>query len=110
MRGHSIRAHVVAPIWARVPEKTRWRIVAWLNRSQGRCWCDLVDAAMCWHHDTDDACGVPTPLIGSDKAARCKSVCDWSHPDHTGEHDCACYCAKFQFLAPDGAIDRKANR
>lgn len=105
---HTIRAHIVGPLWACIPEKTRWHIVTWLNRSPDRCWCDLVDAALCWHRERD-ACDIPTPL-GSDKGARCKSVCDWSHSDHVGEHDCACYCGKFQFLAPEGAIDRKATR
>ena len=107
LRPHSLRAHLLAPIWKRIPEKQRWTVVHWLNKSTHYCWCDLVDAALCWHND--DSCDTALPTH-SGKNDRCKTVCDWSHPDHFGEHDCSCYCGKFQFLAPEGAINREARR
>lgn len=103
---HSATSHLLGPIWARVPERSRWRIVGWLNKSRRYCWCDLVDAALC--HREDDACDIRLPRAG-DKGDRCKTVCDWGRFDHTGEHDCCCYCGKFQFRAIDGARDRNGG-
>lgn len=102
---HSLRAHLLAPIWSRLSERMRWRTVDRLNRSERYCWPDLVDAALCWHEG--DACDIalPTPT----RAEQCASACDWSHPDHVGDHECSCYCGKFQFRANEGAIDRKAG-
>jgi hypothetical protein len=105
-RGHSVVAHVVAPLWVRVPEKRRWRIVHRLDKSRERCWSDLVDAALT--HSESDACDIKTPLGCA--ADRCKSVCDWGHLDHAGEHDCSCYCGKFQFRTPEGSRDRDGAR
>lgn len=109
LRQHSIRHHIVAPIWVRIPEKWRWKIVHRLDRSQRRCWSSLVDAALVYHPD-DDACDVPTPLgcgVGD-----CATTCYWvgGHVvgDHIGSHDCACYCGKFKFRAAEGGDDRNA--
>jgi hypothetical protein len=99
---HSARAHVVAPIWLRIPEKRRWAIVHWLNRSRRQCWADLVDDALA--RPESDPCDVHIPSL--QREPRCASVCGWWHPDHTGEHTCSCYCNKFQFAATDGARDR----
>jgi hypothetical protein len=106
---HSIWQHVAAPAWLRVPEKWRWWTVDKLNRSQQRCWSTLVSDAMT--HREDDACDTHVPsLRGGEDAARCKSVCDWFHPDHAGQHACACYCGKFQFTASDGLSEREQAR
>ena len=101
---HSIKHHVFGPLWLRVSERLRWRIVHVLNRSDRYCWSDLVGAALTTGGPEFDACDVALPLAGSE---RCRTVCDWSHPSHTGEHECNCYCGKFRFTAPDGAIDRR---
>lgn len=108
LQHHSLRSHLLAPIWLRVPEKHRWTVVSRLNKSRRQCWCDLVDAALACHER--DACDVSVPGPRSERAPRCASACDWSHPDHTGEHPCACYCGKFQFTAPDGGIERRVGQ
>lgn len=108
LRDHSIRAHVVAPIWLWLPEKWRWSVVTRLNRSNRQCWSDLVSDALAW--DEDDACDVHVPRLRNDDAPRCASVCDYMHPDHSGEHPCSCYCGKFEFVASDGALDRRDTR
>jgi hypothetical protein len=101
---HSVRSHIVAPIWLRIPEKHRWTIAHWLNRSRRTCWADLVDDALA--RPESDPCDVHIPSLPGVRKPRCASVCWWSHPEHTGEHDCSCYCNKFQFTATDGARDR----
>lgn len=106
-RWHSVYAHIAAPIWLRIPEKHRWTIVYRFDKSRRRCWSDLVSDALAYREDDPCDTHVPPVQITSDGAARCKSVCDWSHPDHTGEHPCACYCGKFQFVAPNGSIERR---
>lgn len=93
---HSVRAHILGPIWIRIPEKHRWRIVDLLNRSQKRQWCSLVDAALAVPEK--DACNIYTP--DGSKSDYCKTTCDWF--GHTGEHSCECYCGKFQFRASEG--------
>lgn len=103
---HSAWSHIAAPIWLRVPERARWRIVYRLNRSRRRCWCDLVDDALCYREK--DACDIHVPTLRPTGAGRCGSVCGWSHPSHVGEHACSCYCNKFQFVATEGAIERRA--
>lgn len=105
-RWHSVRSHLLAPIWLRVPEKHRWTFVHWLDRSRRRCWSDLVSDALA--RPEDDACDVYIPSLRGEKKPRCASVCDWMHPSHAGDHDCSCYCGKFQFAAADGANDRRA--
>ena len=35
---HSVRSHVVAPIWLRIPEKHRWTIAHWLNATQSEAY------------------------------------------------------------------------
>lgn len=92
---HSVRAHVVAPIWVRLPEKARWRIVNLLNKSDWFCWADLVSAALCYPED--DACDVHTPTTSG--AEHCANVCGWMSPEHKTEHPCSCYCGKFRFTA-----------
>jgi hypothetical protein len=106
LRYHSVRSHLVAPIWRRVPERVRWEIVHHLNKSQHRCWCDLVDAALCQRED--DACDVSIPPR-REAEPYCSRVCGYSHFEHAGSHACACYCGKFQFQATDGAIDRRGR-
>lgn len=102
---HSLWKHIAASVWLRIPEKRRWTIVGLLDKSQRRCWADLVSDAMAYPER--DACDVHVPPLRGDRALDCASVCGWSHPTCTGEHACRCYCGKFQFTAPDGAIDRK---
>lgn len=105
---HSVRAHVAAPIWVRVPEKWRWAIVYRLDRSRHLCWSSLVEAALTTGRE-DDACDVPTPLgcgVG-DCATTCHYMGGQVRHDHEGVHDCRCYCGKFQFLASEGADDRR---
>lgn len=104
---HSIRAHVVAPIWLRLGEKRRWTVVHWLNKSKRQCWSDLVTDALAYPED--DSCDVHVPRLRGERAPRCASVCDFMHPDHAGKHDCSCYCGKFQFAATDGALERRAE-
>lgn len=108
LQWHSVYSHIAAPIWLRIPEETRWRIVDWLNKSRRRCWPDLVAAAIAYHWD--DYCNVHFPRLSTDRAPHCASVCDWMHPDHAGIHPCRCYCGKFQFTATDGALERQATR
>lgn len=103
LQDHSVKAHIMAPIWLRVPEKRRWMVVYWLNRSQRQCWSDLVSDALAWPES--DPCNVHFPSLHGEHALRCASVCEWGHPDHVGEHQCYCYCGKFQFVAPRGATD-----
>lgn len=104
---HSLRDHLVAPIWLRVPAKWRWRIVHHLDRSDKRAWCSLVDAALAERED--DACDVRTPLRLS--ADYCRSTCTTlGLTDHRGQHECSCYCGKFAFTAADGASDRRVAR
>lgn len=98
---HSIRAHIVAPIWLRLPQRTRWAVVRLLNRSNRRCWSSLVDDAL--PHREQDMCDVRVPSLRGNNAERCASVCDWAHPLHEGEHDCSCYCGKFRFTATESA-------
>jgi hypothetical protein len=105
---HSIYSHVVAPVWTRMPEKWRWSVVYWLDKSRRQCWSDLVSDALT--HREDDACDTHIPRLIGTRAPACASVCDWSHFDHAGEHPCSCYCGKFQFTATDGAIERRQPR
>lgn len=106
---HELQAHIIVPIWRRVPEKHRWTVVSWLNKSRRRCWSDLVMDALAWAEG--DPCDVNFPrLRGSGiKSMDCASVCGWMHREHSGQHACACCCGKFQFNAPDGAIDRRVT-
>ena len=103
---HSIHAHLFAPIWLRIPERLRWKIASWLNSSPRQCWCDLVDAAL--YYPEEDPCDIHLPLP-TRKAFYCQTECSWSHPEHTGRHECACYCGKFEFMTREGAIDRRAR-
>lgn len=106
-RVHLASSHIVAPVWLRVPETWRWKIVHRLDRSRKRCWSDLVDAALA--QPEADACDVRTPL-GCD-ASNCSTTCYFVggafHGDHIGQHACSCYCGKFQFTAATGADDRR---
>jgi hypothetical protein len=106
---HSVQSHLIAPIWLRIPEKRRWAIVTRLDRSRHRCWSDLVMDALAERED--DACDVSTPQLRAGKTPPdCASVCSWygAAGQHEGEHECGCYCGKFQFVAPDGIRDRAA--
>lgn len=102
---HSVYSHLAAPIWIHIPEKYRWTVVHWLDKSRRRCWSDLVSDALT--HREDDACDIRVPRLRGERAQRCASVCDWMHPDHAGEHTCGCYCGKFRFTAADGANERR---
>lgn len=104
MRQHSIRAHLIAPVWLRLPAKWRWSVVHRLDRSRRQCWSTLVDAALA--SPEADSCDVRIPSLRGERTPRCASVCDWSHPEHTGRHSCDCYCGKFRFTAADGYADR----
>lgn len=101
---HSVYMHIAGPIWLRTPERHRWTIVHWLNRSQRRCWSDLVSDALCYPET--DPCDRHIPALRGERMPRCATTCDWFYHDHSGAHDCACYCGKFQFRASGGARDR----
>lgn len=103
---HSPYSHIAAPIWVRIPEKQRWTIVHWLNKSRRHCWSDLVSDALTYRES--DPCDTRFPRLRGERAPRCASICDWSHPEHAGEHACSCYCGKFEFTAPDGCHERRA--
>ena len=107
-RWHSLYNHLAAPIWTRLPEKHRWTVVHWLDKSRRQCWSDLVSDALC--HPEDDACDTHVPRLRGERAPRCASTCDWMHHDHEGKHPCACYCGKFQFTATEGGNERRAVR
>lgn len=107
-QNHSLWQHIVAPIWLRLSEKHRWTVVHWLDKSRRRCWSSLVSDALAWHED--DPCDVYVPRLRGERAPSCASVCGWMHPEHTGQHECACYCNKFQFTAAEGSRDREARR
>lgn len=92
---HSIRQHLLAPIWVRIPEKRRWDVVHWLNKSDRRCWCDLVEAALVYREKDD--CDTRIPFFGAERAQHCATVCGFMH-DHAAE-GCRCYCGKFEILA-----------
>lgn len=100
-QNHEVWPHLVAPIWTRLPEKHRWTIVHWLDKSRRRCWSDLVSDALAYHES--DPCDMNVPRLRGERELRCASVCGWMHPTHTGEHSCACYCGKFQFVAAEGS-------
>lgn len=104
---HSLWHHLAAPIWTRIPERHRWTVVHWLDKSRRRCWANLVSDALTLRED--DACDTHVPSLRGDDGAHCRSVCDWMHPTHSGEHDCSCYCGKFQFAAHEGGLDRRAR-
>jgi len=107
---HSLQSHILGPIWVSIPQKARWKIVVWLDRSRRRCWSDLVSDAMAERED--DACDIHTPSLRPGPAPRCASTCEWFGPagQHEGQHECGCYCGKFEFIAPNGRHDReKAN-
>jgi hypothetical protein len=106
LRTHSIWQHVAAPVWLRVPERHRWTIVTWLNKSRRRCWSDLVSDALTVR--TSDCCDTYVPSLLGERNPACASVCGWGYPAHTGEHPCSCYCGKFQFTATEGSCDRSA--
>lgn len=101
---HSLTKHIFAPIWLRIPEKRRWDIVSLLDKSKRYCWADLVSDALTYRES--DPCDIHTPGLAK-TSGRCESVCDFSHPDHSGAHDCSCYCGKFRFTTSEGAIDRR---
>lgn len=104
---HSLWQHIAAPIWIHIPEKGRWAIVNWLNKSPRRCWCDLVDDALASRED--DPCDVHIPMLRPGPEPYCARECRFMHSEHSGSHACACYCGKFQFPATDGAIERRAS-
>ena len=89
-RHHAIRQHALVPLWRRIPEKQRWRIVSLLNHSDRYQWCDLVHAALCLVED--DPCDTPLPAM----ADRCRTRCEWIGCDHS-PGQCTCYCGKFTF-------------
>lgn len=107
---HSVWQHLAAPVWSRIPEKHRWTVVHWLNRSSRRCWSHLVDDALTCREE--DACDTNVPSLRGSRDLDCARTCHWlggrAVHDHEGEHDCRCYCGKFQFRATEGADDRKA--
>lgn len=103
LHDHLLSDHLLAPVWLRTPAKLRWKYVDWRNRSQRTCWSSLVDAALAERED--DACAVKLPTRCF--AGACATTCDWSHPEHRGEHMCDCYCGKFRFTALEGALDRR---
>jgi hypothetical protein len=104
---HSVTKHIVAPLWLRLPEKHRWTVVHHLNKGKRQCWSDLVSDALAYRES--DPCDINTPSPLSDTAKRCRTTCDWMHPDaHSGKHACSCYCGKFQFTAAEGSHERKA--
>lgn len=109
-RDHSVWQHVAAPIWLRLPEKARWTVVGWLNRSDRNCWTSLASDALAYRED--DACDIHVPSLRGDDASDCRSRCDWMGgrvTGHAGEHACACYCGKFRFMAYEGAGDRQEH-
>lgn len=98
---HQIHKHILGPIWSRIPEKRRWDIVYFLNRSKRFCWSDLVHAALNWFED--DPCDRALPLPNG-SGEHCRTKCGWfKGPDYEGVHLCECYCGKFQFRATEGA-------
>lgn len=107
LQWHSVWAHIAAPIWLRVPEKHRWTVVHWLNKSQRRCWSSLVSDALT--HREADPCDTHVPSLRGTDGSYCASVCGWMHPDHAGDHACNCYCGKFRFAATEGANDRRIS-
>lgn len=94
---HSVWSHIAGPIWVRIPEKHRWRVVDWLNKSDRRCWGNLVDDALAVPEK--DACDISVPGLRDDRGPSCAETCGWMHPQHTGTHECGCYCGKFRFTA-----------
>lgn len=91
-RQHSAMYHLLVPVWARIPEGARWRIVRWLNDHVERVqWCDMVDAAMDPLNHCEDPCDGRLPISGR----RCRETCEWMH-DHA-EGGCSCYCGQFVF-------------
>lgn len=103
---HSVRSHVLTPIWLRISQKHRWAVVNLLNRSQRQCWSELVSEALAVPES--DPCDVRIPSMRAERPL-CASICEWGHPDHVGEHACSCYCGKFQFAATKGARDHAPN-
>ena len=96
---HSLWQHVAVPVWRRIPEKHRWTVVSWLNRSERRCWCDLVEDALCRPEPSGCACDerVPDPRP---RTTRCATECGmFKHLP--GERSCACYCGKYRFTVTD---------
>lgn len=63
--------HVTGWLWAKVPERSRWRVVNAMSRVAPNRWhwCDLVDAALltCIEDYRDDWCDLPTPFYGISK-------------------------------------------
>lgn len=93
---HDLPRHILVPLWARVPERARWAVAHFLNRSQRWEWCTLVDAAL-KPTDGDDPCDGKLPtMAGLD--GPCRNVCGWLH-NHSGGTQCACYCGKFTWSA-----------
>lgn len=106
LQRHELWMHIAAPIWLRIPEKRRWTIVYWLNKSKRWCWSDLVSDALGYHES--DPCDVHVPRLRGDRAPHCASVCEWFHHEHTGVHACNCYCGKFQFVADRGGREAES--
>lgn len=60
---HSIRRHVAAWLWLKVPEMTRWSVVNRIHAAMpDLCWCDLVDAAMAERGRAGCLCEVDLPV------------------------------------------------
>lgn len=79
---HSVWQHVAAPIWLRVPEKHRWTVVHWLDKSPHRCWSTLVSDALAERED--DPCDTCVPSLRARRDPYCGTTCWWMHPDHSG--------------------------
>lgn len=61
---HSLRHHVAAALWLRVPVGARWVIVRAIHRAMpSLCWCELVDAAHALPDSRGCLCATPLPFV-----------------------------------------------
>lgn len=89
MAAYDIASWLSARAWALLPEKARWRIAMYRDRSAGQCWADLVDWALRDSKDDPDLISdLPNRPIG-EMCRRDALACG------------RCYCGK---LAADGSV------
>lgn len=63
LQTHSLRHHVAAWLWLKVPETWRWTAVTRVHKAMpDLCWCDLVDGALAKRDPSACLCDVSLPV------------------------------------------------
>jgi hypothetical protein len=92
---HDVTKHALVPLWARLPDQWRARILGVLDRSDRFCPVVLADAYVV-PADGEDPCDGHLPLPGGltgGSTRDCRATCQREHDRNNPDRCiCTCYC------------------